>query len=65
MALDRMPFMNTYVDNITEEQAINYIANCIINRKIGHVITPNVDQIVRIERDPYFKEICDNAETSP
>lgn len=57
-----MPFMNTYVDNVTEKQAINHIEMCIKNRKIGHVITPNVDQIVRIEKDPYFKEICDNAE---
>lgn len=62
MALNRMPFMNTYVDNVTEKQAINHIEMCIKNRKIGHVITPNVDQIVRIEKDPYFKEICDNAE---
>ena len=62
MALNRMPFMNTYVDNVTEKQAIKHIEECIKNRKIGHVITPNVDQIVRIEKDPYFKEICDNAE---
>lgn len=62
MALNRMRFMNTYVDNITEAEAIEYIEKCIRERKIGHVITPNVDQIVRIEYDPYFKEICDNAE---
>lgn len=62
MALNRMPFMNTFVDNITEAQAIQYIEKCVEGHKIGHVITPNVDQIVRIEKDPYFKEICDNAE---
>lgn len=62
MALNRMRFMNTYVDNVTEAEAIEHIEKCIRDRKIGHVITPNVDQIVRIEKDPYFKEICDNAE---
>ncbi len=62
MALNRMRFMNTYVDNVTEAEAIEHIEKCIKERRIGHVITPNVDQIVRIERDPYFKEICDNAE---
>lgn len=62
MPLNRMQFMNTYVDNVTEEEAIRHIEECIKKRKIGHVITPNVDQIVRIEKDPYFKEICDNAE---
>jgi len=54
--------MNTYVDNVTEAEAIAHIEECIRLRKIGHVITPNVDQIVRIERDAYFKKICDNAE---
>lgn len=62
MALNRMPFMNTFVDNVTEKEAIKHIEDCIKTRKIGHVITPNVDQIVRIEKDPYFREICDNAE---
>ena len=62
MALNRMRFMNTYVDNVTLEEAISHIEKCINARKIGYVITPNVDQIVRIEHDPYFREICDNAE---
>lgn len=62
MALNRMKFMNTYVDNVTMEEAIAHIEDCIRKHKIGHVITPNVDQIVRIERDTYFKKICDSAE---
>ena len=62
MALNRMKFMNSYVDNVTKEEAISHIEKCIKSRKIGHVMTPNVDQIIRVERDEYFKEICDNAE---
>jgi len=62
MALNRMKFMNTYVDNVTKEEAIAHIEQCIKNKRMGHVITPNVDQIVRIEKDRYFKEICDHAE---
>ena len=62
MALNRMQFMNSYVDNVTKEEAITYIEKCIIMRKIGHVITPNVDQIIRIEYDKYFRKICENAE---
>ena len=45
MPLNRMKFMNSYVDNITKNEAIKYIEKCIHERKIGHVITPNVDQI--------------------
>ncbi len=64
MALNRMRFMNTYVDNVTEEEAIRYIEECIKDRKIGFVVTPNVDQIVMMEKNLYFREICDNAELS-
>lgn len=64
MALNRMRFMNTYIDNVTKEEAISHIEKCIKERKIGHIITPNVDQIVRMESDQYFKEICDNSELS-
>lgn len=62
MSLNRMKFMNSYVDNVTKEEAISHIEKCIQERKIGHVMTPNVDQIIRVERDEYFKKICDNAE---
>ena len=62
MALNRMQFMNIYVDNVTLDEAVAHIEDCIKKRKIGHVITPNVDQIVRIEHDGYFKEICNSAE---
>lgn len=62
MAQNRIRFMNSYIDNVTKEEAISHIEDCIRTRKIGQVITPNVDQIVRIEWDPYFKEICDKAE---
>ena len=56
--------MNTYVDNVTEEEAIRHIEECVKNRKIGFVVTPNVDQIVMMEKNLYFREICDTAELS-
>ncbi len=62
MPLNRIKFMNTYLDNITKNEAIEYIESFICEKKTGHVITPNVDQIVRIEKDPYFRKICNNAE---
>ena len=62
MALNRMRFMNSYIDNVTKEEAIAHIEECINTRKIAHIITPNVDQVIRIESDKYFKEIYENAE---
>ena len=62
MPLNRVRFMNTYIDNITLEEAVKHIEECIEERRIGQVITSNVDQIVRIEWDEYFKQICENCE---
>lgn len=62
MPKNRVKFMNTYIDNVTIEEAIEHIEYCIENKVIGQVITPNVDQIVRLEWDGYFREICENSE---
>ncbi|MCI9008298.1 MAG: WecB/TagA/CpsF family glycosyltransferase [Lachnospiraceae bacterium] len=62
MPLNRRKFMNTYIDDITLKEALHHIEYCIENKKIGQVIAPNVDQIVRIEWDEYFKEICEKSE---
>lgn len=62
MSLNRVKFMNTYIDNVTLDEAIDHIVGCIENRKISQVITPNVDQIVRMEWDDYFRKICDKCE---
>lgn len=62
MSLNRQKFMNTYIDNINLFEAVDYIENCITQRIVGQVITPNVDQIVRMEWDEYFRKICNNCE---
>lgn len=62
MPLQRVPFMNTYIDNATLEEVLSYIDIWIKKRKIGQIITPNMDQIVRMEWDTYFKKICGSCE---
>lgn len=62
MPLNRVKFMNIFVDDVTLAEALEHIEYCVKERKIGHVITLNTDQIVRIERDEFFKKICENCE---
>lgn len=62
MPLNRRRFMDTYIDDLTLEEAVNYIEYCINERKMSQVITLNVDQVVRMEWDDYFREICNNCE---
>lgn len=62
MPNNRQNFMNTYIDNITMDEAVSHIEQCIIQKKTGYVITPNTDQIVRMEWDEYFRKICSESE---
>lgn len=62
MPLNRMSFLNTFIDNITMEEAINYIDTMIINKKKGYIVTPNVDFIVRLEKDEEFGKIVKEAD---
>jgi len=62
MPLNRLKFMNTYIDDVTLQEAVGHIECCIKNRIISQIITLNVDQIVRIEWDEYFRKICESCE---
>lgn len=58
----RMKFLNTYVDNLTMNEAINQINNFIKSNKYHYVITPNVDHIVKLESDQHFRKVYDSAD---
>lgn len=58
----RMEFLNTYVDNVTLEEATNIIEGYILERKTRYVVTPNVDHIVKLEDDVEFQKVYDNCD---
>jgi N-acetylglucosaminyldiphosphoundecaprenol N-acetyl-beta-D-mannosaminyltransferase len=53
--------MNTFLNNLSKEEVLNEIERMIKHRVPGHVIALNIDQIVRIEYDTYFRRICNHA----
>lgn len=55
-------FMNISINNITMVQAVEAIDKLIAQRKKAYVVTPNVDHIIKVEKDSLFKEIYDNAD---
>lgn len=57
----RMKFLNTYIDNLTMDEAIKEIDTLVQERKHSYVVTPNMDHIVLLEKDKVFKEVYDNA----
>ena len=62
MPKNRIPFMNTFLDNISAAEALDYIDDWIASGKPGRIITPNCDHIVQIEKKPSLKPVWDSAE---
>lgn len=60
--MSRIKFLNTEIDNLTMSEAIEKIDKLIISRKPSYVVTPNVDHIVKLEKDKEFKEVYKNAD---
>ena len=50
-----MKFLNTEVDNLTMQEALGQIESLVTERKNAYVVTPNVDHIIKIEKDPFFR----------
>ncbi len=60
--MSRMKFMNTEIDNITMEEAVQKIDELVREDRNAYVVTPNVDCIVKLERDAKLREIYEYAD---
>ncbi len=59
---DQIQFMNIKVNNVTLEEAVEAI-DSLVQKSIGaYVVTPNVDHMIMLQKDAYFKEIYDCAD---
>lgn len=57
----RIKFMNTNIDNLTMTETLNEIDKLIQEKKCSYVVTPNVDHIVRLEKDEELQKVYKNA----
>ncbi|ELC8443047.1 WecB/TagA/CpsF family glycosyltransferase [Clostridium perfringens] len=60
--MDRMNFLNTKVDNLTMDEALEKVEKLILDKKASYVVTPNVDHIVKLETDKEFQAVYNNAD---
>lgn len=60
--MSRIKFLNTNIDNLTMEEALERIDELIKKGNPSYVVTPNVDHIVKLERDEEFQEVYRNAD---
>lgn len=60
--MNKVNILESFIDNVSFDEAIQKICVFIDNRKQAFVVTPNIDHIVKLKRDPEFREIYKNAD---
>lgn len=60
--MEKQALLNTYVSNLTMNEAISDIEELVENKKKSYIVAINVDVVMKIEKDNYLKQITDEAE---
>ena len=60
--MEKQPLLNTYVNNVNMDEAIQAIEDMIAFEKKSYIVAINVDVVMKIENDSYLKEITDKAD---
>lgn len=59
--MDKIRFLNTFVNNCSMEECIGEIEKMIVSEQKSYVVAVNCDVIMQIEKDAELKNITDNA----
>lgn len=59
---NRIPFLNTFLDNLDHNEAKLYVDHLIQTPGFHYVVTPNSDIVVKMQDDPLLLEICNKAD---
>ena len=60
--MKKQKLLNTYVNNLNMNEAIESIEEMIHSAEKKYVVAINVDVVMKIEEDSYLKKITDNAD---
>ncbi len=58
----RIRFMNTEIDNLTMDEAVDAIEALVLKKQNAYVVTPNTDHIVQLENNKELREIYTHAD---
>ncbi len=58
----RMPFLNTEIDNVTMDEAVECVKVLAKEGQGSFVVTPNVDHLIKLDSDPEFAAIYREAD---
>lgn len=59
--MEKIHFMNIDIDNVTTQEAVHFIDECVNTNKHIFVVTPNVDHIVKLQKDKKFLQAYKKA----
>ena len=59
--MEKQPLLNTYVNNVNMDEAIQAIEDMIASEKKSYIVAINVDVVMKLENDSYLKDITDHA----
>ena len=62
MNLHRMKFLNTYVNSLSLSEILLFMDECISRKDYIHLVSVNVDQIMKIENNSEFRNVVNHAE---
>lgn len=60
--MKKQALLNTYINNLTMSETVEAIEKMIVEERKSYVVAINVDVVMKIESDPYLKEIVDGAD---
>lgn len=60
--MSRIGFLNTYIDSLTAQEAVDVIDAFVRERTPRYVVTPNTDIIVKMSKDDELLDVCSNAD---
>ncbi|MGN0317895.1 MAG: WecB/TagA/CpsF family glycosyltransferase [Lachnospira sp.] len=60
--MEKQPLLNTYVNNIDMDEAIEVIEKMIASDDKSYVVAINVDVVIKMEEDSYLNKITNQAD---
>lgn len=60
--MKKQALLNTYINNLTMQEAVRELMDRLRGRKVSYVVPVNVDVLVKMETDSYLKEIARRAD---
>lgn len=58
---DRIKILGVSIDNFTMDEAVGRVDELVRAKSPAYIVTPNVDHVMKLQRDPVFRRIYEGA----